>query len=77
MNAILISIFVVFPLIVMMFTLAMCKSASLADRNMELLRASDYKTKPIHSDHHELKKEFKGSVDEQAAARLDQSGAHS
>ena len=77
MNAILIGVFIIFPLIVMMFTLAMCKSASVADRNMELLRAADYKTKPIHADRQGFKQEFKGPVEEQTAARLGQSRVHS
>ena len=74
MNAFWISLLVLFPIIVIIVTLAMCKSASVADRKMDLLRAADYKTKPITSE----RCEFKGSSsEEQPSARFRHSGVQS
>ena len=72
-----ISIFLIFPVLVMVVTLAMCKSASVADRNMELLRTADYKTRSITAERHDSPKEFKGSAEEQTTVRLRQSGVQS
>ena len=77
MNILWISFFVIFPIGVMIITLAMCKAASVADRKMDLLRADDYKSRPCTSRRNEPNNEFKNSSEEKTTPRLGHSGVQS
>jgi hypothetical protein len=76
MIAIWIVILFFIPTVVLVFTLALCKSAALADREFERARTADQRTWSNKSEWIESNKEFHISPDTKPATRIGTSSAH-
>jgi hypothetical protein len=77
MIAIWIGIFLFISIVVLVFTLALCKSAALADREFERAWIADKKIWSNTPDWIESDKELFISPDTKPATRFEHSGAHS
>jgi hypothetical protein len=77
MIAVWIGIFMFISIVVLVFTLALCKSAALADREFERARIADQRTWSKSPEWIDNNKELRVSPDTNPATRFEHSRVHS